>query len=442
MSARSKTDRRTVSRDRHERGSILILVAVAILGLLSFSAFAVDNGIMLSSRRQAQNAADAAALAAAQYLAWDDPSDQPGAQAIGVAVAQRHQIWGSQPDVTLADVTFPPCPPGAPGLADVCVRVDVYRNQRPNGNPLPAFFSTLAGVTDQGTRATATAQVVFGRASDCLLPFAIPDRWLEVREDEAGAAPDEDPLNHPFDEIEGMSNLPDGYWDPEDTYDAYYTQGQQAGTALPGTPGTDVDLYMPGSFSSGGTGYDAYRDYGLEVLLKAGNGSQIAPSWYYPIVLPDGMGTGASNYRDRIENCTEVVVPEDMVFTVEPGNMVGPTRQGVTALYNQDPGANWNYNHQNVDGTWGRIEGGCMASGACGRSPRWRAAPVFDVDNYMSGHRTGRGDILVTGFVGIFIQGMQGNDVKGYLTTFDFSPGGGTFTDDTSSFLRNVILVR
>ena len=167
-----------------EEGSILIPVAVSLLGLLAFSAFTIDNGIMLSSRGEAQNAADSAALAAALYLAWDNPNDQAGAQATAVAAAQQHAVWGDQPDVTLADVTFPPCPPGAPGLADDCVRVEVFRNQRAGGNPLPAFFAMLAGVTDQGVRATATAQILYGTAAtDCVLPFAIPDRWLEVRED-------------------------------------------------------------------------------------------------------------------------------------------------------------------------------------------------------------------------------------------------------------------
>ena len=60
-----------------EQGSILVPTAVALLGLLAFSAFTIDNGIMLSSRRQAQNAADSGALAAALYLTWDD-HQRPG----------------------------------------------------------------------------------------------------------------------------------------------------------------------------------------------------------------------------------------------------------------------------------------------------------------------------------------------------------------------------
>ncbi len=143
--------------------------------------------------------------------------------------------------------------------------------------------------------------------------------------------------------------------------------------------------------------------------------------------------------------CTDIQVPEQMNFTVEPGNMVDPTVAGVNYLVNLDAGASWSPNYPffpNADGTFGEVVGGCMAAGTCSRSPRWRAIPVFDVENYMAGHRTGRGEILVTGFVGVFLQGMVGTDVRAYLTTFGFNPGPGTFTTDTSSFLRNVILVR
>ena len=61
---------------------------------------------------------------------------------MGVAAAQVNEVWGTAPHVTLSDVTFPPCPPGAPGPVDTGVRGDVYRNQ--GRNPLPAFFASLA----------------------------------------------------------------------------------------------------------------------------------------------------------------------------------------------------------------------------------------------------------------------------------------------------------
>ena len=148
---------------RHERGAILIHVAIAMVGLLAFSAFSIDHGVMMVSRGQAQNAADAAAWAAGLYLAWDDATDQPGAQAIAVVAAQQNGVWGSAPDITTTDVTFPTCPPGSPGPVDTCVRVDVYRNQRPGGNPLPVFFSSLIGVGGQSDRAADGSRHRHGR---------------------------------------------------------------------------------------------------------------------------------------------------------------------------------------------------------------------------------------------------------------------------------------
>ena len=93
-------------------------------------------------------------------------------------MARANNVWGQAPDVELTDVTFPPCPPGAPGLPDTCVKVDAFRNQA-RGNPLPMFFGNLVGVTAQGVRATATAQIVTGNTTDCLKPWAILDRWNE-----------------------------------------------------------------------------------------------------------------------------------------------------------------------------------------------------------------------------------------------------------------------
>ena len=59
---------------RHDRGAITIHVALALMALLMFSSIVVDYGVMWVSRRQAQNAADAAALAGAIALVKDGGS--------------------------------------------------------------------------------------------------------------------------------------------------------------------------------------------------------------------------------------------------------------------------------------------------------------------------------------------------------------------------------
>ena len=154
-------------------------VAIAMLALMAFNAFAIDYGALLVSRRQAQNAADAAALAGALSLAFDDPDDIPRAQAAAAAAGAANQVWGAAPSIIPAtDVTLIPCPPGAPGLPDTCIRADVYRSAA-RVNALPTFFAQIMGITVQDVRATATAQVQTGNAVECMKPWAIADKWDE-----------------------------------------------------------------------------------------------------------------------------------------------------------------------------------------------------------------------------------------------------------------------
>ena len=124
---------------RSERGAVLIMVVVAMVALLAFGAFVIDYGVMWTSRGQVQTSADAGALAGAIALAFDSPTDFAGAKTKAQAVARANNVWGQAPDVQLTDVTFPPCPPGAPGLPDTCVKVDAFRNQA-RGNPLPMYL--------------------------------------------------------------------------------------------------------------------------------------------------------------------------------------------------------------------------------------------------------------------------------------------------------------
>src|SRR6478672_11789038 len=126
----------------NERGAVIIQVAVCLLGLLAFSAFVVDYGVMWVSRSQAQNAADAAALGAAQSLAFDNTKDFNKFQLIGQTIGQSNWVWGQPPDIQLTDITFPPCPPTLDWGPDTCVKARVFRNQS-RGNPLPTFFASL-----------------------------------------------------------------------------------------------------------------------------------------------------------------------------------------------------------------------------------------------------------------------------------------------------------
>ena len=163
--------KRLLLLEESERGAILVHVAVALLVLAAFATFIFDFGMFWVSRRQAQNSADAAAMAAAIAIAYDNADDSADsfARDAAFAVSQTNKVWGEQPVVDPAtDITFPVCPDGS----SPCVRVDVYRDSA-HGNPVPMFFGRIVGMTTQGVRATATAEAMAGNATECLKPWSM-----------------------------------------------------------------------------------------------------------------------------------------------------------------------------------------------------------------------------------------------------------------------------
>ena len=274
--------RRTRSRLGTERGAVLIHVAIALLGLVAFTAFVVDYGVMWASRGQIQTAADAGALSGAIALAFDSPTDQTGARQKAQAVALANSVFGAPPDVDLTDVTFPACPPGMPGPPDTCVRVDAFRNQA-RGNPLPVFFGAAVGVLDQGVVATATAAVISGTMTECLKPWAVIDRWDEFD----GAEPD------------WPTTDPDPDFNYNSTFDRYST-GQ--GNAPP----QENDTYVPPGPATNGTGFRLPYDEGRRFAVKTDNNtnSTVSAGWFRAIRIPrlDGQ-TGGNVYRDNITTC-------------------------------------------------------------------------------------------------------------------------------------------
>jgi Flp pilus assembly protein TadG len=392
---------------RSERGAVLVHVAIGLVVLLAFSALAVDYGILWVSRSQAQNSADAGALAGAVALTYDSYTDRTAtgpAVTSALTVATSNKVWGEAPSVTAADVTFPSCPASAGGPGDGCVKVDVFRNQE-RGNPLPTFFAQLVGVANQGVRATATAQVAVGNAVNCLKPWAVADRWNEQRTDTGVADP--------------------GPWVPTDTFDRF----DKFGNLLPAPP--DLDSYTPGvdGFRPLNPDGSYSTDYGLEITLKFGdpnNSAQLTSGWFMPLAIG---GTGGDVYRDNISGCAAGTYALGETLTVEPGNMIGPTKQGVDDLVAKDPGASWDTATQSVVGS------------AYSVSPRVVSVPLFDVQEFMSRADSGRTYVSFVNIMGFFIEGMDGNDVKGRLV-----PVPGLIVSGSAgsqySFIRVIRLVR
>ena len=408
-----------------ERGAVLVQVAIALVGLMALSAFVIDYGVLWASRRQAQNAADAAAMAGAISMAFVDMNDQALARQAAIDVARENNVWGQDPDITAADVTFPACPPGSPGAgSNACIQVDLFRNQQ-RANPLPTFFGRLTNVTAQGVRATATAEVLYGDSTDCVKPFAIADKWIENLNDQGAPG-----------------------WSEEDTFERYVPNGSNAGQLLNPADYYEAPGQAGGSYQPNGTGFTrdstalGGSDHGRRIVLKAGNPNQaIAPGWYHPVVINPTEGPGGANYRDNIATCDPTVIGEGSVLDTEPGNMIGPTNQGIRDLIAQDPGARWD---TSLNGGQGGVAGGCMAmgTGGCALSPRLVAIPVFNPDAYDAGRASGRITIEVTKVLGFFIEGMQGQDVIGYLCPYPSAPRSGTSTTPGAAFVVSIALVR
>jgi Flp pilus assembly protein TadG len=166
-----------------ERGAILIHVGIAIIALVGITAFVADYGVLWLGRRQAQNAADAGALAGTVALAFDSYSDRTNAgpaHQSGLNAAMANTIVGTagsvRVDQAIDATTFATTPPptcvSAPGS---CVQVDVYRDGSNDSIPLPTYFSKIWGQTSQGIRATATGQVRSANATKCVKPWMAED---------------------------------------------------------------------------------------------------------------------------------------------------------------------------------------------------------------------------------------------------------------------------
>ena len=370
---------------RDERGMTLVFVGVGFMAFLAASTLTIDVGMFMTARSQAQNSADAGALAGAVALVYNDFDDRtssgPAVQS-ALSTARGNTVMNGTVSVSPGDVTFPTGPTGLNNR----VRVTVYRTGG-RSNAVPTFMGSMLGVSTVDIMARATAEASPANAANCLLPFTVSDKWQE--------------------------NV-DAPWMPDGTFDMYDKKGN-----LLNPP----DVYIPGK---NGTGYDAELDKGTQLVIKADNGSQPSPSFYQAWAIPGN--SGADDYREAIAGCNKTVVETEFLMTAEPGNMVGPTRQGIEALVAQDPGAYWD----------GYCK--CVKGSAYGLSPRIRPIPLYDPLYYETGKQQGRNaDLKMVSYLGFFVEGMQGNEVVGRIHPITAMTTGNGTTE--SSFAMAIRLV-
>ena len=94
---------KVLRRLRDRRGTSLLLIAILIPAILGAVALVIDVGHVAQSRRQMQNAADAAALAGAQEL----PTSPANAEAVAKTYASDHGVSLADGDVRIYATNAP-----------------------------------------------------------------------------------------------------------------------------------------------------------------------------------------------------------------------------------------------------------------------------------------------------------------------------------------------
>jgi hypothetical protein len=358
--------KKTLTRLQHdERGMSFVFVGVGFMAFLAATTLAIDVGMFMTARAQAQTSADSGALAGALALYFDDYDNR---SANGPAVqnalnaSRSNDVINRQVDVQPGDVTFPLSPAGLNNR----VRVHVYRTTA-RQNALQTLMGRFFGVNTANIDAVATAEASPANAMTCVKPFVIPDKWVEKQD-------------------------PGGYDSLTSTFDMVDNKGN---------PLPNPDVYIPAD-QPGYTGYDAERDKGTELMIRAGTGNDIQPSFYFSFAI--GGDTGGEQYRWNIANCNTTVMGWGDLLLMEPGNMVGPTNDGVDDLLAQDPNAYWDTATNSPVST-------------VHPSPRVVGIPLYDPVYYDTGKLNGRtADLKVANYLGFFIERRQGNNVYGRIT--------------------------
>ena len=302
---------------RGNSGQVLVLVALAIFVLLGFAALGIDVGYMYSVRHELQRSADSGALAGASAFItgdWDDTSMAPD-HPRGIADARAREF--ASKDTVVRTTLNPAEPPD--GEVHVSFpqhdRIEVITSRNAD-----LFFARIFGMANQLITARAVAQAAVVGSDlpvDCIKPWAIPYPWQD--------SPDYG-LDH--------QGNPNGLYDGPGTYNGIVRiEGEQtyktcdenvtphiglcAGNQLIVKIGTPNDNTSPSGQQSSGQFFIIQGNLGGE-------------NWF----------TGGADYREFIKSgCFKVDM--NLPLDLMTGDKVGPTRQGVQDLINDDPNATW-----------------------------------------------------------------------------------------------------
>ena len=133
-----------------------VWVGIGFMAFFAATTLAIDVGMFMTARSQAQNAADGGALAGVTALVfndWDNRTASGPAVSSAVTTAKANMVIGSAPSVLSNDVTFPVGPTGLSNR----VQVDVFRTSN-RLNPVATLIGPVFGLNTIDIAATATAE--------------------------------------------------------------------------------------------------------------------------------------------------------------------------------------------------------------------------------------------------------------------------------------------
>jgi hypothetical protein len=167
---------------------------------------------------------------------------------------------------------------------------------------------------------------------------------------------------------------------------------------------------------------------GSQFTIKPANPNQtIAPGQFYAIRLGDS--TGGNDYRTNIRTCPRDAIYCSQSYTTEPGDKIGPTKQGTCELVCYDGTQNCNNCPKDTYIGIGQYQqpGSPHGDGLVHDTSRALGlAPVINVCQFCpDSFPGGITNLQVVGFAMIFLEGTQGNDVIARLISITDCSGGG-----------------
>lgn len=133
-----------------ERGSVVVLVTLALTALLGFCAIVTDVGLMYAKKAHLQNSVDAAALAGVQEL----PNDLNQSE-------QKARDYASENGVSAVTVTF------EANNAIIIVQAT---------QPVPTYFARIWGITQEQISASAKAVMIPPTELSGAVPLSVQEQ--------------------------------------------------------------------------------------------------------------------------------------------------------------------------------------------------------------------------------------------------------------------------